>query len=1165
MLLFFDQVSEQRDIMKKIVMVTLLLIVGYVGTNICVLQAMFEHGYPTKNVKKLIRTDKEGKAKGKQTIQVIVRGQKIAIPKIIWTQGDSEWWEATDAYGTQVKTTTHWSGQIGYPIAACFPFKLYISKYKPSAFEDSKKNKFHPRNVTNIQIDNGQYTKCSSYTYEGNDNKLKCNKKQMYVQLAVITGYPNTPNRSEVYSQRLDGKPKRQLHYYTPVLLTYVADVFETKELTVHGVVALKRKSTAQMKAEITTSEHGSKMSKRMDVSGAADRCPQEGRIQWRTSNAHIATVDQRGMVTGQADGQATITALWRNGPYYIWNSAVVRISSEKRSGPTPLPMDEQDGEATIVCTPVIEPPREVKTIQHQFMDPRAGANVLADGCSNTIHFDATRGIPTSEYLYANAWGSNYLFQYSFAQQQGKVTYYCQAKVTYPLKWKKRTQVQNDPKSGTSMFMDEDQTDRETRNYCFSFSHDYCYWTINELQVYGIKQAHVRNYALPGGSVILTPQSYSSPSIEMEHNEEVAHHVLPQETTPIRFKPKSVCSSGYIRPSPPDDTFVLQKLVQAHTDTPYVRNDGLEFTWNDEFTQVMDGNMVKCVGKCPTAIPQPPPIRSYLDTKEDTMYEDKLLISNHIMNKHNTSIYGTIQYERVPVSVGYSEEIVFYPIEGMNTVTVHTPIVNNSSVSDDRLHNQKTNPSSKRSALILERKFCVAIPTTGQHLSMQQYPGYGNRSYQKYTRQKQICFPFDVYDEHKNTFIPKNTWCDVDIDQQQKTFYLPVWVQEGNYSVKFRNIAINAPSSYSCEHNANMNLTHHAAEHAVEVEVIGRLYDFRITDVADYDWECVFRQEQGQMKATGVSYWVGAYDIDGHLRGNRAPYNLPIRPGSHPFYQFKNKVVNTGYHIKFDLKTKGNMFSLDDGIRIKPTFFFISKDGKRREEVDLYYHRSKDKLIQIGSPQDQEKRYVVLNERLRNVPNEQLIDTASYDYTYHVTSRQRNKYTLNNYVQHFCHNISKQKTSIGGYDWIILPCHLRTFIGPKRHLPIGVDVARALASIQCWYGQYSLPQHVYAVKKGLNLHERARTQTIDEHADVFLRHGYIIVNFHIETIRGGKVSEPHLQYIHAPCMNQWKLEGFQNSHIDPNTRAVWKLKDGDIIFYDAKYSSLDDFMSQVTH
>ena len=66
-----------------------------------------------------------------------------------------------------------------------------------------------------------------------------------------------------------------------------------------------------------------------------------------------------------------------------------------------------------------------------------------------------------------------------------------------------------------------------------------------------------------------------------------------------------------------------------------------------------------------------------------------------------------------------------------------------------------------RSALILERPFTVRIPTSGQHLDVGSYPGYGDRDYAKYYRIKQVRFPFDVYSADRTQFYPENTWIDI--------------------------------------------------------------------------------------------------------------------------------------------------------------------------------------------------------------------------------------------------------------------------------------------------------------------------------------------------------------------------------------------------------------------
>lgn len=99
-------------------------------------------------------------------------------------------------------------------------------------------------------------------------------------------------------------------------------------------------------------------------------------------------------------------------------------------------------------------------------------------------------------------------------------------------------------------------------------------------------------------------------------------------------------------------------------------------------------------------------------------------------------------------------------------------------------------------------------------------------------RDKQVWFPFDVYKADRKTLIPKETWTSIPVGQVQTTFYLPVWVDEGNYDVLFRTIAENSPPSFTSQMNANLDLTHHVATQVVPVEVIGRVYDFRITDIA---------------------------------------------------------------------------------------------------------------------------------------------------------------------------------------------------------------------------------------------------------------------------------------------------------------------------------------------
>lgn len=110
-------------------------------------------------------------------------------------------------------------------------------------------------------------------------------------------------------------------------------------------------------------------------------------------------------------------------------------------------------------------------------------------------------------------------------------------------------------------------------------------------------------------------------------------------------------------------------------------------------------------------------------------------------------------------------------------MTVHTPVVIYVRASDDKEHDQRTNPPRRstpanpdtdRHAFILERPFNVSLPTIGQ---LRNIPGYGYRDYAKYYRSQQVQFPFDVYSETKHAFYPKNAWINVLINMETANFF----------------------------------------------------------------------------------------------------------------------------------------------------------------------------------------------------------------------------------------------------------------------------------------------------------------------------------------------------------------------------------------------------------
>ncbi len=817
------------------------------------------------------------------------------------------------------------------------------------------------------------------------------------------------------------------------------------------------------------------------------------------------------------------------------------------------------EGGGTGGCTVAsIGSPSQGSTPQASVMDPSATGAIKADDGSNSpYNFDVGKGIPTSDNLYANTLAFNYLYQHTFGQMNGKVNYECNVDVDYVLKWKEKQPPTTGPDGKPVIVADKDMSETESKTYSFTFTKDYTYWEIKNLELYGIDKSVMRNYALPGGEVILNPSGYTPPTMASSHSDTVEDHVKPQEGASITYTPPAVVG-GTTKPSPPDDTSRLKGMAETGTKDPLVKNDKVDFNGQ----KIMDDSEVSKTGPTPTKIPNPTTIGNTV------LYQNALLISSALLNKLNTTSTGTIYYTLLPQNIGGGSDKQ-YPINAINTVTVHTPTVIYANASDDAAHNQKTVPNYSRRAFILDRNFKVYMPTTGQHRNIS---GYGDRDYAKYIKAKQVRFEFDVYTADKSIFYPKDTWITIPVSEFEKTFFLPVWVNEGDYIVYFRSFAENAPASgFTTESEANLNLDNHVATDTVPVEVIGRLYDFRITDIADPNWETVFRTAKGSSPSNGTSYSVGTKGIDGAANGKIAPYVLPILRGSHPVASFKSMTVKTGYHFKFDLKTKGNMFEDKDAIRVTPTFYFQDNQAStpaKRVEVDLYYHSDTKKFVKIGSSSAVERRNIILNQRLRNVPVTDILNTAGSLYDMKTGWTMTRPQYLTAYQKR-----STEQTYVGGYDIQLLPSPLRTFINTfDRPVNASASPARTNASIQQWYGEYSLPAAVYVVAKGTDLAVYGKTNKLDEKSPIFLRNGYISLNFNLETIRNADLNKPHLQYIKGPLNNQWwNMEGYDGSD-DARDRMItdpygvqYLLKDGDVVFYDANKSSYDDYAPNGTH
>lgn len=782
---------------------------------------------------------------------------------------------------------------------------------------------------------------------------------------------------------------------------------------------------------------------------------------------------------------------------------------------------------------------------------------------SSTGEFNVVQGIPTSENLTVEASTEEYLFDQQFQQKSGKVTYSgIKAKKEVTLKWTeekitgtgKDQKKENIPKS-------EKVTVETTVN---GIQRNFSYWESPRYDVWKAASADFTNYALPNGSQNV-PVSLSV-TANARHSNVIENHVFPKPCPEI-ILPATTVDGGKSKPAQPDISSEAKGAAEAAIGQPDVKNDSVTF----KGSTLMSDAMTTSNGPTPSNTPMP----SRVTAKRSNLTIDRIKT-----NYFRAPSSGRFNYSLVFSLGGASNKSFNF---GVNDVTVHTPTVIYASTSDDKEHDQRINPplrstpvnsDTEIAALILDRQFTVKMPTTGQHRNI---PGYGKRDYQKYIKEKMVKFPFDVFSETKQSYYPANTWIYVPVDMQEVKFFMPVWVTEGHYKVEFKAVAENAPVSNGFEEKeANQTIPNgiveghasaaHTATDSLMVDVVGRLYDIAITDVTDHNWQYMFRGFDN-LTPTGNKLNVGLKDIDGAARGNIEPYTLPLSHASNT-NGLINNAVKLGYTFKFDLKTKGDMQSITDAIRIKPTFYFVSEDGRDRQEVDLYYNDNRNLFVKIGSAQDNIYREVALNETSRFVPTNELSNNAYhyFDFADRYNLQEITKdYFRTGFASHYVRKMAKEPVQTGPYAWQLLNWKLRTYRGPNENI-VGnsatmIPKTDLVTKEQTWYGEYSLPSQTYAIPKDTNL---AAAGAIDDTHSIFLKKGYIVVNFDVQSINEGDTNNPYLSYSKARYMSQWKLEGGKTKFTDGYGNE-FAVQEGDMIYYHANKSVELDFTNSVTH
>lgn len=394
-------------------------------------------------------------------------------------------------------------------------------------------------------------------------------------------------------------------------------------------------------------------------------------------------------------------------------------------------------------------------------------------------------------------------------------------------------------------------------------------------------------------------------------------------------------------------------------------------------------------------------------------------------------------------------------------------------------------------------------------------------------------FPFYLsYDEKdlegsnlEKFYIKENS----EIILRDKLFFikLPTFVEEkiGNiylktYAKNFESIKDLNFNNYKYEKNYNNN--EYIVYNNHKLDLTGRIFDLAITNSSDENFNFLNYKK----------YLIGNKDLNGKLVYLE---DLILPLGS---FQNKNNIFFDnkyvmGHKIEINLKTYGDYYKKYEYIRMKPTYYHIDFDGNRKE-VDLYYKKD-DYYVKSGSLDDNYFVKYIFNENkfdkidkmlkiYRIIDEMKLNNLIDTDYGY-------NDYFIS------VNNVKR----ISRTDLVGLTTSQRLFIGNKVNNKVN-DI-KQIISEQSWYGGFEIPKtskFLEKDKKNLDIY-------LDN--DLFLKEGYIIINFSVELIKNKDILNPRLSFI-SNTHNSFKTQGFNFDGKFSDKVKNFKFLDGDLIIID---------------
>ncbi|MBQ9120218.1 MAG: hypothetical protein IJY09_09245 [Lachnospiraceae bacterium] len=814
------------------------------------------------------------------------------------------------------------------------------------------------------------------------------------------------------------------------------------------------------------------------------------------------------------------------------------------------------------------EEQEEIQRIRISLFQPLIELELGAEPVENPRFEVCGGGIPVNEDLCLNGTVSTYLLQAEFAYHKGKYKVWVPIEKTYELHWNEVTGYVGEES------VEEEFVYEKTKKEYLPVSFEYSYIEVSDVEYYRLSSVCVRNRVLPDGQAVVTGEELEAmlvPSLSYgQCGESGGHLLLPEEIrTGICLEKEIIYGEGAM-PAIPEEDFAIE--IAGKLGEIQVRDDAFVFGGREYLSTDWRAQEPSDTEERLAQLQE-------ISQESVKVQKHSVRIPEQIKNGEYPSS-AEISYQRaVSMKQQYPDTLVFQAAE-INPILVHTPVYCEGILkTDNKQYCQLTDPDEGAEVLVLDEAgissdFTVSISNYGYHSAAK---GYGTRDYSvalsdsgcSYIARaggqlrNEVCFPFDVfwdvgmdYDASNDIFYTAGQW--LTIGKQTMRYYLPEWVKEGRYEIAYRTIAVNGENyPGSQESKANTQLQNYVAVDYSRVEVSGKLYGFRIYDIADYPaWQAVFRNDTGGLKR--FFYTAGTCDEYGNAREASEKYTIPILSGSHPFSV--KEYLKPGYAFRFSVCTNGRkMASESSFVEIIPSFYHVDATGNGRREVDLYYCQrdaeGKKRLIKIGSPEDKEYEMVEqVGSPWLGIPERELKATAeARGIAFEEYKRMRE--VLYSYsglrsrscFRTFCNFAYAEQLENSG-QWNVL---IRT----------GISRQRLHTLQQCHYFAYSLPYEVYAVPAGYRpeYYELGKGTTLTE--EFWIREGYIIVNFEITAYAENAA---YLSYANREnrgngYCSMWSKEKMPSEKAD-GTGKLFYFEQGDIFCFPVNSSIQQDYI-----